>query len=42
MADVDLSDIDRRMDGALSALQKEFNGLRTGTGIAKFARTGSR
>jgi ribosome recycling factor len=30
MADVDLSDIDRRMDGALSALQKEFNGLRTG------------
>jgi len=30
MADVDLSDIDRRMDGALSALQKEFSGLRTG------------
>ena len=30
MADVDLSDIDRRMDGALSALEKEFNGLRTG------------
>ena len=30
MAEVDLSDIDRRMDGALSALQKEFNGLRTG------------
>ncbi len=30
MAEVDLSDIDRRMDGALSALQKEFSGLRTG------------
>ena len=30
MADVDLSDINRRMDGALTALQKEFNGLRTG------------
>jgi ribosome recycling factor len=30
VADVDLSDIDRRMDGALSSLQKEFNGLRTG------------
>lgn len=30
MDDVDLSDIYRRMDGALTALQKEFNGLRAG------------
>ena len=30
MDDMDLSDIYRRMDGALTALQKEFNGLRTG------------
>ena len=36
MADVDLSDIDRRMDGALSALEKEFNGLRTGRASPNF------
>ena len=30
MADPDLSDIARRMDGAIEALQKEFAGLRTG------------
>jgi len=30
MADPDLDDIERRMDGALTALQKEFMGLRTG------------
>ena len=30
MADPDLSDIERRMDGALEALRKEFAGLRTG------------
>lgn len=30
MADVELSDINRRMNGALSSLQKEFDGLRTG------------
>ena len=30
MADPDLDDIERRMDGAISALVKEFQGLRTG------------
>ena len=30
MADPDLSDITRRMDGAQEALRKEFAGLRTG------------
>jgi ribosome recycling factor len=30
MADADLSDIERRMDGALEALGREFAGLRTG------------
>ncbi|MEM7168911.1 MAG: ribosome recycling factor [Pseudomonadota bacterium] len=30
MADPDLRDLKRRMDGALDALQKEFSGLRTG------------
>ena len=30
MADPDLSDIQRRMDGALDALRREFAGLRTG------------
>lgn len=30
MADPDLSDIKRRMDGALDALHREFAGLRTG------------
>lgn len=30
MADPDISDIKRRMDGALDALRKEFSGLRTG------------
>ena len=30
MAEVDLDDIKRRMDGALDALEREFNGLRTG------------
>ena len=30
MADPDLSDIQRRMDGALEALRREFAGLRTG------------
>ncbi len=30
MADPDLSDITRRMDGAQEALRKEFGGLRTG------------
>jgi ribosome recycling factor len=30
MADADLSDIERRMDGALDALGREFAGLRTG------------
>ena len=30
MAELDLSDIDRRMDGALEALNREFGGLRTG------------
>lgn len=32
--DPDLSDIERRMDGALDALQKEFAGLRTGRASA--------
>ena len=30
MAEIDLSDIERRMDGALEALYREFGGLRTG------------
>lgn len=30
MADYNKSDVQRRMDGALEALQKEFQGLRTG------------
>ena len=30
MAEIDLSDIERRMDGALEALSREFGGLRTG------------
>ena len=30
MAEIDLSDIERRMDGALEALNREFGGLRTG------------
>jgi ribosome recycling factor len=30
MADPDLSDIERRMDGAQEALRREFGGLRTG------------
>ena len=30
MADPDLSDIERRMDGVIEALRKEFAGLRTG------------
>lgn len=34
MADPDLSDIKRRMDGALEALRKEFGGLRTGRASA--------
>lgn len=34
MADPDLSDIKRRMDGAIDALHKEFVGLRTGRASA--------
>tara|TARA_B100000676_G_scaffold130597_1_gene129665 strand:+ start:958 stop:1515 length:558 start_codon:yes stop_codon:yes gene_type:complete len=34
MAEVDLDDIKRRMDGALDALEREFNGLRTGRASA--------
>lgn len=34
MADPDLSDISRRMDGAQEALRKEFAGLRTGRASA--------
>ena len=34
MADPDLSDITRRMDGAQEALRKEFSGLRTGRASA--------
>jgi ribosome recycling factor len=30
MAELDLDDIERRMDGAVAALHKEFTGLRTG------------
>ena len=30
MAEIDLYDIERRMDGALEALSREFGGLRTG------------
>ena len=30
MAELDLEDIERRMDGALTTLHKEFQGLRTG------------
>jgi ribosome recycling factor len=34
MADIDLDDIERRMDGALDALSREFGGLRTGRASA--------
>ncbi|CAK0762920.1 ribosome-recycling factor [uncultured Gammaproteobacteria bacterium] len=34
MADPDLSDVNRRMDGALETLRKEFAGLRTGRASA--------
>ena len=34
MADPDLSDIERRMDGAQDALRREFSGLRTGRASA--------
>ncbi len=34
MADPDLSDIERRMDGAQEALRREFSGLRTGRASA--------
>lgn len=34
MADVDLSDLDHRMDGAVEVLRKEFTGLRTGRASA--------
>lgn len=34
MADPDLSDVERRMDGALEALRREFGGLRTGRASA--------
>ena len=30
MDDLDLADLERRMDGALTSLSKEFQGLRTG------------
>ena len=30
MDDLDLTDLDRRMEGALTSLSKEFQGLRTG------------
>ncbi len=35
MPEPDLDDIERRMDGALTALQKEFQGLRTGRASAQ-------
>jgi ribosome recycling factor len=34
MADADISDIERRMDGAFEALAREFSGLRTGRASA--------
>lgn len=34
MADADISDIERRMDGAFEALVREFGGLRTGRASA--------
>lgn len=34
MADIDLDDIERRMDGAVTALKGEFGGLRTGRASA--------
>lgn len=34
MADTDIADLSRRMDGALDALHKEFAGLRTGRASA--------
>jgi len=39
MADPDLSDIARRMDGAQEALRKEFGGLRTGRASAALLDT---
>ena len=37
MAEIDLDDIERRMDGALDALGREFAGLRTGRASATHA-----
>ncbi|MEL0113378.1 MAG: ribosome recycling factor, partial [Rickettsiales bacterium] len=34
MAEIDLGDLGRRMDGALEALTREFGGLRTGRASA--------
>ena len=34
MADIDLSDVSRRMDGTVEVLRKEFSGLRTGRASA--------
>ena len=34
MAEVDINDIKRRMDGAIDALKREFGGLRTGRASA--------
>ncbi|MEC7655263.1 MAG: ribosome recycling factor, partial [Pseudomonadota bacterium] len=34
MAEIDLDDIERRMDGALDSLSREFSGLRTGRASA--------
>jgi ribosome recycling factor len=34
VADPDIDDLSRRMDGALEALRKEFGGLRTGRASA--------
>ena len=34
MDDLDLADLERRMDGALTSLNREFQGLRTGRALS--------
>ena len=36
MSGFDIKDIERRMDGAIDSLKKEFGGLRTGRASAQF------
>ena len=41
MSGFDIKDIERRMDGAIDSLKKEFGGLRTGRDIVMAAMMGA-